>query len=308
MTSNKYDPIELTPHLFQLGTPALPVYLSMGEEGMLIEGGVRGTAQMVVDQLKQLGIDPQKIKYLALTHSHPDHIGAVPVFKKMWPHLKVLGSPVAAKILGNPDLLKQFHATDVSIAQLMAMRNEIEKMPEFALGDNGFDIDRIIKEGDTIDLGAGIVWSVYDAPGHAPCHLAFLEKKEKTLVLGDTPGFYNPDEDAFWPNYFESLERYCNTIRKLAALPAERAIRSHFGLVEGGVRAFLEKAMRATEVFHNDFLTRAAEGESIGATALAKGLYVAGITNLQPVQVMIDMCGLMAKRSQKEKDVVDFSI
>lgn len=308
MTSQTYDPIELTPHLFQLGTPALPVYLSMGNEGMLIEGGVRGTAQMVVDQLKQLKIDPQKIKYLALTHSHPDHIGAVPVFKKLWPHIKVLGSPVAAKILSNPDLLKQFHATDVGIAQLMAMRNEIEQIPEFASGDNGFEIDQLIKEGDTIDLGDGIVWSVYDAPGHAPCHLAFFENKEKTLVLGDTPGFYNPDEDAFWPNYFESLERYCNTMRKLAALPAERAVRSHFGMVEGSVRGFLEKAMKATKAFHDEFITRVANGESIPDIALSKGLYVASITNLQPVQVMIDMCGLMAKRSQKEKDAVDFSI
>lgn len=308
MASQTYEPIELTPHLFQLGTPAFPVYLSMGDEGMLIEGGVRGTAAIVVDQLSQLGIDPAKIKYLALTHSHPDHIGAVPVFKKLWPHLQVLGSPVAAKILGNEDLLKQFHQTDVSIAQLMAMRNEIEKMPEFALGDNGFAIDRIIKEGDTIDLGAGIVWSVYDAPGHAPCHLAFLEDKEKTLVVGDTPGFYNPDEDAFWPNYFESLERYCNTMRKLAALPAERAVRSHFGMVEGSVKGFLEKAMKATQAFHDEFIARASNGESISDIALSKGLYVASITNLQPVQVMIDMCGLMAKRSQKEKDAVDFSI
>ena len=308
MTYRTYDPIELTPHLYQLGTPAFPVYLSMGEDGMLIEGGVRGTAQMVVDQLKKLGIDPQKIKYVALTHSHPDHIGAVPVFKKLWPHLKVLGSPMAAKILSNPDLLKQFHATDVSIAQLMAMRNEIERMPEFMLGDNGFEIDRLIKEGDTIDLGAGIVWSVYDAPGHAPCHLALLEDKEKTLVLGDATGFYNPDEDVFWPNYFESLESYCNTMRKLAALPAKRAVRSHFGMVQGSVRGFLEKAMKATEAFHNEFITRAANGESIPDIALSKGIYVAGIANLQPVQVMIDMCGLMAKRSQKEKDAVDFSI
>lgn len=308
MTSKSYNPLDLTAHLYQLGTPALPVYLSMGEEGMLIEGGVRGTARMVVDQLKQLDIDPRKIKYLALTHSHPDHIGAVPVFKKIWPHLQVLGSPVAAKILGNPDLMKQFHATDLSIAQLMVMRNEIEAIPEFVSGDNGFEIDQIIKEGDTIDLGAGIVWRVYDAPGHAPCHLAFLEDKEKTLVLGDTPGFYNPDADAFWPNYFESLERYCDTIRKLAALPAERAVRSHFGMVDGSVRGFLEKAMKATEAFHNDFLSRAANDESISDIALSKGLYVASITNLQPIQVMIDMCGLMAKRSQKEKDTVDFSM
>lgn len=308
MTYRSYNPLDLTAHLYQLGTPVLPVYLSMGEEGMLIEGGVRGTARMVVDQLKHLDIDPRKIKYLALTHSHPDHIGAVPVFKKIWPHLQVLGSPVAAKILGNPDLMKQFHATDLSIAQLMVMRNEIEAIPEFTSGDNGFEIDQIIKEGDTIDLGAGIVWRVYDAPGHAPCHLAFFEDKEKTLVLGDTTGFYNPDADAFWPNYFESLERYCNTIRKLAALPAERAVRSHFGMVDGSVRGFLEKAMKATEAFHSDFLRRAANDESIADIALSKGLYVASITNLQPIQVMIDMCGLMAKRSLKEKDTVDFSM
>ena len=75
MTDTLHKPIVITPHLFQLGTPSFPAYLSMGEVGMIIEGGTGPTFGIIVNQIEALGIDPKKISYVVLTHSHADHIG-----------------------------------------------------------------------------------------------------------------------------------------------------------------------------------------------------------------------------------------
>ncbi|RLB11910.1 MAG: MBL fold hydrolase, partial [Deltaproteobacteria bacterium] len=113
-----HDPVRLTPHLYKLGTTQFPVYLSVGEIGMLIEGGTGATTQMIVEQIKSLGFSAEKIKYIALTHTHADHIGSIPRLKNMWPWIKVIGSIKGAEILKNNGILKEFLWIDKNIAEL----------------------------------------------------------------------------------------------------------------------------------------------------------------------------------------------
>ena len=86
------EPIAITPNFYRLGTPAFPAFLSLGKVGMIIEGGTGPTFEMIVEQVKTLGVDMKKIEYILLTHTHADHIGALPHLKHRWPHLKLVAS------------------------------------------------------------------------------------------------------------------------------------------------------------------------------------------------------------------------
>lgn len=297
MTDKPHQPISITPNLYQLGTPSFPAYLSLGEEGMIIEGGTGPTFNIIVEQIETLGIDPKRIKYIVLTHTHADHIGAVPHFKILWPHLKVLASPAADKLLSNEEMLPEFLWVDGNIAKLMMKKREIAELPP-ALQEYNFTVDTIIKEGDKIDLGAGIIWTVYNAPGHSPCHIALYEEKEDSLVIGDTTGFYVPEKDIFWPNYFDSLESYLNTIRKLATLPAKRGVLSHNCVIEGNVGGHFKKALSATEAYHTELINRINAGEDPEKVALEKAEWVNSLTDIQPFKVMHNLSRLLIKRSQ----------
>ncbi len=305
MTKKMHEPITITPHFYQLGTPSFPAYLSLGEQGMIIEGGTGPTTNIITEQIETLGIDPRRVTRIALTHAHADHIGAVPHLKQMWDHLNFLASPAAAKILSKEEMVKEFLFIDHNIAEIMKAKGEITKLPPI-LDTYSFAVDTIIKEGDKIDLGEGIVWTVYDAPGHSPCHLAFHEEKEKTMVIGDTTGFYTPERDVFWPNYFQSLELYCNTIRKLSALPAKRAALSHNGIIEGDISRHFSKAFEATKAYHNELLKRLKEGEDPKQIALEKAQWVNTLTDIQPFKVMNNLTKLLIKVSQAEDGKVLF--
>jgi glyoxylase-like metal-dependent hydrolase (beta-lactamase superfamily II) len=260
MAIRTHKPVRLTDHLFQLGTPAFPSYLSVGNEAMLIEGGTGGTFQIMIDQIRSLGIDPGTIKYIVLTHTHPDHIGAVPHFQRVWPHIRLMTSRTGKGILARAESFKQFQLVDLGIAQLMKAKGEIDALPD-PLKDFSFKVDSVIAEGEVIDLGAGIVWRAYDTPGHSPCHISLFEECEKTLALGDAGGFYVPEKGAFWPNYFESLAKYCGSIRKVAALPARRIALSHNGVIEKDVQGYLRRALEATENYHREIVGRIGQGE-----------------------------------------------
>jgi len=307
MTDTRHKPMVITPHLFQLGTPSFPAYLSMGEAGMIIEGGTGPTFNIIVDQIEALGVDPNKIAYVILTHSHADHIGGVPHLKRVWPHVKLLASSAASETLGTKELLKEFLLVDLSIAQLMQARGELEKLPA-PLERYSFEPDSIVKEGDRIDLGEGIVWKVHETPGHSSCHVSLHEEKEATLAIGDATGFYVPEKDLFWPNYFQSLDLYCESIRKLSSLPAARGLLSHNGEIRGDIRNHFQKAMAATERYHRELTERLGMGEVPEKIAMEKARFVSSLTDIQPFRVMYDLCKVMIKRSQSNGKIVSFSL
>jgi len=301
MSMKTFNPVTVTPHFFHLGTPSFPSYLSLGEEGMIIEGGTSATADIIVRQIEELGIEPKRITYLVLTHTHVDHIGAVSHLRLRWPHLKLLTNAIGEKILSNEGMLREFLWVDRSITELMKTKKEIAEAPK-SLEVHNFTTDTVIKEGDQIDLGSGIVWTFYDTPGHSPCHISLYEEKERTLVIGDTTGFCYPDRNIYWPNYFSSLEDYCSSIRKLSTLGARRCALSHNNLVEGTVRIHLERALKSTEMYHLELLERTSGGEDADKIALEKAQWVQSITDILPFKVMHNLCKVLIKRSQKEAD------
>jgi len=308
MTTKNFKPVTITPHFYQLGIPFFPVYLSMGEEAMIIEGGTGATFDIIVKQIKELGIDPERIKYIALTHTHADHIGSLPHLKLMWPHIKVVASLMAAKMLSNDIMINQFLWFDGSIAEIMKSKEEITELPP-TLAKYPFEVDTVAEEGDRFELGSGIAWTIHPVPGHSPCQIALHEEKEGTLVIGDSTGFYSPEKDAFWPNYFVSLEQYCNGIRKLAALLAKRAALGHNGVIEGEgkVIKFFEKALKATEAYHLEMLERISSGENPEKIALEKANWVDSFADHMPFKITQQMCQLLIKRSQKDAEKSDLS-
>lgn len=298
ITNIVHKPLAITNNLYRLGIPAFPVYLSLGTDAMIIEGGIGAVYPLVVDQISELGVQPDRIKYVALTHSHADHIGAVPYLKKLWPHLKIIAGQNAALALDNEPVIKTSIEMNNVLTKILLSKREITEPPP-DIEDHKFKIDRIVKENDIINLGGGISWRAIETPGHSSCHTSYFEEKEKILSIGDATGFYSPGKDLFWPNYFESLELYCRSIRKLQAQPAVKGMLSHNYIVESEVKGFLENALNATRDYHLKLLDQVSGGDHYNfVTENAK--WVNTLTDDHPYEIMVSLSRLLVKRSLAE--------
>ncbi|MCD6262084.1 MAG: MBL fold metallo-hydrolase [Deltaproteobacteria bacterium] len=302
MAKNVSVPLKITPNFYRLGTTSFPVYLSVGKDAMIIEGGTSATAKIVVDQIDALGVNPETIKYIALTHTHADHIGAIPHLKFLWPHIKVIVSSAGADVLSvmcSQNSLSEFKWVDNNISALMLSKGEIEEIPS-APETYNFAPDIVVKEGDRVDLGNGVVWSVYDTPGHSACHIAWYEEGERILVIGDATGFYAPSQDTFWPNYFDSLEKYVNSIRKLSSIAARQGVLSHNYITHDSLDDYFKKALAAAEAYHKEMIDRLNAGEDPDVLAVEKAKWVNSLTDIQPYKVMLNLSRLLIMQSRKE--------
>jgi len=301
------EAVAITPNFYRLGTPAFPAYLSLGKVGMIIEGGTGPTYEMIIKQIKALGVRMKQIEYILLTHTHADHIGALPHLKHRWPHLKLVASGPGAKILNTRELYNEFLLVDLGIAQLMRAKSEIDEIPPIP-EDYQFEVDLVVKNQDIIDLGNHVTWEIIETPGHSQCHISAFEKTDSTLVVGDATGFYVPGKDIFWPNYFHSLKDYTESIQKLATFPAKRAVLSHNAVVEEHVHRYFESALGATREYHENLLNQLDRGNSAESIALEGAQFVNTLTDIQPFKVMYDLCKLMINRSRENDEALHFNL
>ena len=297
MRDNRYKPIAITRKFYRLGTQSYPVYLSVGDAAMIIEGGIGAIFPLVEEQINELGISPRRIHYIALTHTHSDHIGAIPYLKKLWPHIKVVASSVAANLLKVEDMIKEHVVMEQTRAKILMAKGEIT-WPVSIIEKPVFNIDIIVNEEDKIDLGSGVKWRVFETPGHSPCHTSYYEESEGILAIGDATGFYVPQKDIFWPNYFSSLENYCDSIRKLFELSARKGVLSHNFIIQEKVGLYLKKAMQATESYHKEMLSRLEAGENPEEIVMAKARWVNTLTDEHPFEIMYTLSKVLIKRSR----------
>ena len=72
-------------------------YLLNAAEGyLLIDCGSRSDERLFLSKLHRMGLSPQSIRYLLLTHHHSDHCGLLPFFLSENPQIRIIMSDACA--------------------------------------------------------------------------------------------------------------------------------------------------------------------------------------------------------------------
>ncbi len=202
------------------------VYLLNEERKALIDTGPATSNSVVLDGIRQLGVSPEDMNYIIVTHIHLDHAGGAGLLIRDMPDAQVIVHHRGAKHLVNPAKL---------IASAMAARTHDDKDLIEYNEVVPIEEERVkpVYDGNVIKLSEQQTLKSIDAPGHAPHELCIQESRNNGLFTGDAAGISIADNAVLTvitppPSFDADLS--INTLKKLMELRASRIYFAHFGM------------------------------------------------------------------------------
>ena len=175
----RHPPFKIFDDVYYVGLHGVSAYLINTTGGMaLLDATYPETANFVLDSVRRLGFQPTDIKYVFVSHAHGDHSGG------------------AARIQKETGARVGMSAEDWDLHERGSPASALKR-------------DLVIKDGDTITLGA-TVFKFYVSPGHTPGSLTVeypvcdRGKRYRTLSPGGLGLNFGPQWTA---KYIQSVER-----------------------------------------------------------------------------------------------------
>lgn len=210
-------------------------YLIRSSRPCLIETGTARSAPTVIAALAELGLGPEDLATIVVTHIHLDHAGGVGDLARDYPNAEVVVHERGARHLADPAKLVA-SARRVFGPDMDRLFGDLLPVPQ----------ERLIVLGETgrVDLGDGRALEAFHNPGHASHHVGLLDTQSGDLYTGDAAGTYVPEtadvRPATPPPDFD-LDLALSSLARMRSAGATRLLFSHFGPVTD-VDATLERS------------------------------------------------------------------
>jgi len=220
------------------------VYLLNEEKKALVDSGPPSSANVVLDGIRKVGVRPEDINYIIVTHIHLDHAGGAGVLLK-----DMLQAQVVVHHKGARHLLKLAELVESTIktvgTEIISQWGEVVPVePERV---------QVVHDNDVIQLSEEQVLDFIDAPGHAPHELCIYERRNGGIFTGEALGLYFDDDKVLLPCHpppsFD-LEACIKTIQRLMTLNANRLYFAHFGVTDR-VEEILQLAIDKVQIYGN---------------------------------------------------------
>ena len=232
---------KVTDNLWYLGREEAGVYFLEGkDDAILINGAMSYILPDVLEQMKSFGIDAKKIGKILILHSHFDHVGIVPYFKRTYPRIDVCASAPAWKIFAMPKAVDVMNSYSKLSAAWWGAENALSV---YDLDWRDDIVGTTIAEGDKIDLG-GITLLILETPGHSNCSITAYEPAMKAIFASDAAGI--PYKDFCFPSMNTNMMQYLVSLEKLKSLPVSYLCGDHYGYITG------DEASRFVDLTHEE--------------------------------------------------------
>ena len=212
--SDPAPPARIFGNTWYVGTCGITVVLVETSAGLvLIDTGPADAAPQVLANIRTLGFDPRRIKWLLMTHEHFDHVGGMAAIKQATGAM-LLAQPAAASVLRSG-------RADPNDPQA-ALLNKAPMTP--------VKVDRLMRDGGVLNVG-GTQFRLHANPTHSPGSTSWTWRsceggKCLTIAYADSISTISSDDYRF-SDHPERVEAARAGLRKIEALPCDVLLTPH---------------------------------------------------------------------------------
>lgn len=192
-----------------------------------VDTGSNASLPRALEALATLGLKPESVDYVLLTHIHLDHAGGAGAMMNAFPNARLVVHPRGARHMIDPT--KIMAATEEVYGRDTArtLYGTLLPIPE----------NRVIEttDGMTLPLGRREL-AFYDAPGHAKHHVFIHDRAANGIFTGDTFGISYRECDvagkpllmpSTTPSQFDPVDLR-DSVERMIALEPEAVYLTHF--------------------------------------------------------------------------------
>ena len=244
----KFDRIgQVSDGFHVLGHRSLPVYLQDAQQPALFDSGLSCLAPLYLEQM-QSTLKGRSPAFLFLTHVHFDHCGGAALFKKAYPEMVIAASQRAAQIVTRPNALKLIaQLNQVAATEIVPPGEKETEPPAF----EPFTVERVLAEGDRVELEPGLWVEVMATPGHTRDFLSYYLPQRKILVASEAVGVAQLNGDII-TEFLVDYQAYLESMQRLSRLPLEVLCQGHHWVFTGqDARDYLQRSLQAAHDYYN---------------------------------------------------------
>lgn len=194
--------------------------LEDGDASVMIDTGMVGEPFFLRRLVRRLGLKPDSIKAILLTHGHLDHAGNL-AWLKAWTGAKIFAHPA-----------EQLHVNGTYPYQgITRWCGRLEAAGRLVFRYRAAKIDEFLTDGQELPFWGGL--RVIHLPGHTKGHCGFYSAKHDLLFSGDlfASYFFNVHRP---PAILNSVpESFPASVEKVRRLNPRWIVPSHYDFLNG---------------------------------------------------------------------------
>ena len=201
-------------------------YLLDAAEPTIVETGPTNSVEPVAAGLASLGVGPDDLAHIVVTHIHLDHAGGVGRLASRFPKATIWVHENGAPHLADPTKLVASATRIYGEDRMASLFGPVDPVPAERL--------RSLADGDRLDMGARAL-DVLHTPGHASHQVAFVDSATGAIFIGDALGIHVPDLPVLRPATPPpdvDVERAVDSIERIRARARSVLLFAHFGPIE----------------------------------------------------------------------------
>jgi glyoxylase-like metal-dependent hydrolase (beta-lactamase superfamily II) len=198
----------------------------------IVDTGTNDSVPLVLAALAALGLAPESVDVVFITHVHLDHAGGAGALMRALPRARAVAHPRSVPHLTDPSRLIEASRAVYGDARFDALYGTPLPIAPERLSQT--------QDGERLSLGASEM-RVLHTPGHALHHHVLYDLDARAVFTGDTFGLsyraLDTERGAFivpttTPTQFDP-EQLAASVRRIVALAPDALYLTHYGRVTG---------------------------------------------------------------------------